>query len=225
MKLKFNLLSITCFMILFSSCKKMSLKESYLALGDSYTVGESISKKHTWPKQLVDSLKKRNIFLSEPRIIAKTGWTTDELKKAINDSSLDYPYDWVSLLIGVNNQYRGRDLDEFKLQFESLLFEAIAFSGNRKERVFVISIPDWGSMPFAKDRDPNKIAIEIDNFNQIIYEVCAFENIKFIDITPITRNIYSNPNWIAKDSLHPSKEQYSKWVEKIIPFFLNFKND
>ena len=212
-------------MILFISCKKMGLKESYLALGDSYTVGESISKKHTWPKQLVDSLKKRNIFLSEPRIIAKTGWTTDELKKAINDSSLDYPYDWVSLLIGVNNQYRGRDLDEFKLQFESLLFEAIAFSGNRKERVFVISIPDWGSMPFAKDRDPDKIAIEIDNFNQIIYEVCAFENIKFIDITPITRNIYSNPNWIAKDSLHPSKEQYSKWVEKIIPFFLNFKND
>ena len=225
MKLKFHLLSITCFMILFSSCKKMSLKESYLALGDNYTVGESISKKHTWPKQLVDSLKKRNIFLSEPRIIAKTGWTTDELKKAINDSSLDYPYDWVSLLIGVNNQYRGRDLDEFKLQFESLLLEAIAFSGNRKERVFVISIPDWGSMPFAKDRDPDKIAIEIDNFNQIIYEVCAIENIKFIDITPITRNIYSNPNWIAKDSLHPSKEQYSKWVEKIIPFFLNFKND
>ena len=225
MKLKFHLLSITCFMILFSSCKKMSLKESYLALGDSYTVGESISKKHTWPKQLVDSLKKRNIFLSEPRIIAKTGWTTDELKKAINDSSLDYPYDWVSLLIGVNNQYRGRDLGEFKLQFESLLSEAIAFTGNRKERVFVISLPDWGSMPFAKDRDPNKIAIEIDNFNQIIYEVCAFENIKFIDITPITRNIYSNPNWIAKDSLHPSKEQYSKWVEKIIPFFLNFKND
>ena len=116
-------------------------------------------------------------------------------------------------------------MNEFKLQFESLLSEAIAFSGNRKERVFVISIPDWGSMPFAKDRDPDKIAIEIDNFNQIIYEVCAFENIKFIDITPITRNIYSNPNWIAKDSLHPSKEQYSKWVEKIIPFFLNFKND
>ena len=212
-------------MILLCSCKKMGSKESYLALGDSYTMGESISKKHTWPKQLVDSLKKRNIFLSEPRIIAKTGWTTDELKKAINDSSLDYPYDWVSLLIGVNNQYRGRDLDEFKLQFESLLLEAIAFSGNRKERVFVISIPDWGSMPFAKDRDPNKIAIEIDNFNQIIYEVCAFENIKFIDITPITRNIYSNPNWIAKDSLHPSKEQYSKWVEKMIPYFLNFKND
>ena len=225
MKLKFHLLSITCFMILFISCKKMGLKESYLALGDSYTMGESISKKHTWPKQLVDSLKKRNIFLSEPRIIAKTGWTTDELKKAINDSSLDYPYDWVSLLIGVNNQYRGRDLDEFKLQFESLLFEAIAFSGNRKERVFVISIPDWGSMPFAKDRDPNKIAFEIDKYNKVIYEVCAFENIKFIDITPITRNIYSNPNWIAKDSLHPSKEQYSKWVEKIIPFFLNFKND
>ena len=224
MKVKFHLLSITSFIILLSSCKKMGLKESYLALGDSYTVGESISKKHTWPKQLVDSLKKRNVFLSEPRIIAKTGWTTDELKKAINDSSLDYPYDWVSLLIGVNNQYRGRDLDEFKLQFESLLFEAIAFSGNRKERVFVISLPDWGSMPFAKDRDPNKIAIEIDNFNQIIYEVCAFENIKFIDITPISRNIYSNPNWIAKDSLHPSKEQYSKWVEKMIPYFLNLKN-
>ena len=219
MREKFNILIIIFIIILFSSCKKLSSKESYLALGDNYTSGESISEKHIWPKQLADSLKKRNIFLSKPKIIAKTGWTTDELKKAINDSSLDYPYDWVSLLIGVNNQYRGRDLDEFKLQFESLLLEAIAFSGNRKERVFVISIPDWGSMPFAKDRDPNKIAIEIDNFNQIIYEVCAFENIKFIDITPITRNIYSNPNWIAKDSLHPSKEQYSKWVEKIIPFF------
>ena len=219
MKGKFNILIIITLTFLLSSCKKLSLKESYLALGDNYTFGESISEKHTWPKQLVDSLKKRNIFLSEPKIIAKTGWTTDELKKAINNSSLDYPYDWVSLLIGVNNQYRGRDTDEFKVQFESLLLEAIAFSGNRKERVFVISLPDWGSMPFAKDRDTNKIALEINKFNQVIYEVCAFENIKFIDITPISRNIYSNPNWIAKDSLHPSKEQYSKWVEKIIPYF------
>ena len=219
MREKFNILIIIFIIILFSSCKKLSSKESYLALGDNYTSGESISEKHIWPKQLADSLKKRNIFLSKPKIIAKTGWTTDELKKAINNSSLDYPYDWVSLLIGVNNQFRGRDIDEFKLQFESLLLEAIAFSGNRKERVFVISIPDWGSMPFAKDRDPNKIAFEIDKYNKVIYEVCAFENIKFIDITPISRNIYSNPNWIAKDSLHPSKEQYSKWVEKIVSYF------
>ena len=219
MKGKFNILILITLTILLSSCKKLILKESYLALGDNYTFGEGISKKHIWPKQLVDSLKKRNIFLSEPKIIAKTGWTTDELKNAINDSSLDYPYDWVSLLIGVNNQYKGRDIEEFKVQFESLLLEAIAFSGNRKERVFVISLPDWGSMPFAKDQDPNKIAVEINKFNQVIYEVCAFENIKFIDITPISRKIYSNPNWIAKDSLHPSKEQYSKWVEKIIPYF------
>ena len=219
MKGKFNILILITLTILLSSCKKLILKESYLALGDNYTFGEGISKEHTWPKQLVDSLKKRNIFLSEPKIIAKTGWTTDELKKAINDSSLDYPYDWVSLLIGVNNQYKGRDINEFKVQFESLLLEAIAFSGNRKERVFVISLPDWGSMPFAKDQDLNKIAVEINKFNQVIYEVCAFENIKFIDITPLSRKIYSNPNWIAKDSLHPSKEQYSKWVEKIIPYF------
>ena len=124
MKEKLCILGI---IILLVSCKKENLKESYLALGDSYTLGESISKKHSWPKQLVDSLKKRNIFLSEPKIIAKTGWTTDELKMAIDNSSLDYPYDWVSLLIGVNNQFRGRDLEQFKLEFESLLSEAIAF--------------------------------------------------------------------------------------------------
>ena len=116
-------------------------------------------------------------------------------------------------------------MEEFKLQFESLLSEAIAFSGNRKERVFVISIPDWGVMPFAKGRDYDKIAFEIDNFNQVIYEVCAFENIKFVDITPISRMIDLNPDWIAKDSLHPTKEQYSKWVQKMIPYFINLKDE
>ena len=125
MREKFNILIIIFIIILFISCKKLSSKESYLALGDNYTSGESISEKHIWPKQLADSLKKRNIFLSKPKIIAKTGWTTDELKKAINNSSLDYPYDWVSLAGGVNNQYRGRDLDEFKLQFESLLLKLL----------------------------------------------------------------------------------------------------
>ena len=127
------------------------------------------------------------------------------------------------MLIGVNNQYRGRNIDEFREQFEILLSEAIAYSGNRKERVFVVSIPDWGVMPFAEGGDRAQIATEIDNFNQVIYEICAIQEIEFIDITPLSRAIDIHPDWVAKDGLHPSGKQYSAWVQEIIPFFLNSK--
>ena len=207
------------------SCKHENPPQSYLALGDSYTIGESVSKNDRWPVQLVISLAKENIFLSPPEIIAKTGWTADELQEGINQAPLNYPYDWVSLLIGVNNQYRGKSIEVFKDEFSTLLSQAIVFSGNRKKNVFVVSIPDWGVMPFAKNRDRQKIAAEIDNFNQAIYEICATEDIRFIDITPLSRTVSENPDWIAKDGLHPSGKQYSKWVAEILPFFSNASND
>tara|TARA_B110000003_G_scaffold57585_1_gene57666 strand:+ start:1054 stop:1749 length:696 start_codon:yes stop_codon:yes gene_type:complete len=223
-----KLLLYCYFSILFSfiSCQEnaSSTSQSYLAIGDNYTIGESISESQSWPIQLIKLLSEKNINISSPRIIAKTGWTTNELKTEINNSTLDYPYDWVSLLIGVNNQSRGRSIQEFRKQFETLLSDAITFSGNKK-KVFVISIPDWGVMPFAEDLDKEQIATEIDNFNQIIYEICAIKGINFIDITPISRIAKTRNDFIANDSLHPSGIQYTAWVQKIIPFFLNYKYD
>ena len=215
-----------CFLFLiFLRCEKEISKQSYLALGDGYTIGESISKSERWPDQLVASLANENIFLNSPEIIAKTGWTTDELQEGINLAPLNYPYDWVSLLIGFNNQYRGKSIEEFESKFYKLLSQAFVFSGNRKERIFVVSIPDWGAMPYATDKDVQKIAAEIDAFNQVIYELCAQENVQFIDITPLSRKASDYPDWIAKDGLHPSGAQYSRWVLEILPFFLNTKND
>ena len=202
------------------SCQKKIKTHSYLALGDKYTIGEGIIQNQSWPIQLKRILEEKNIIISYPRIIAKSGWDTNELKIGINNSSLDYPYDWVSLLIGVNDQRRGRNIQEFKKQFEILLTEAITFSGNKKERVFVVSIPDWGIMPFAKELNREKISREIDDFNQVIYEVCAFQEIHFVDITPISRAIKENPGFVAKDSIHPSEIQYTAWLEQMIPFFL-----
>ncbi|MEO2099616.1 MAG: SGNH/GDSL hydrolase family protein [Flavobacteriaceae bacterium] len=215
----FVLLFISC------SCQKEVTTQSYLALGDSYTIGESVAEDQRWPVQLKAALAQKNIPLSGPTIIAKTGWTTDELKMGIDTAPLDYPYDWVSLLIGVNNQYRGRSIEEFRSQFEILLSEAITYSGNRKDRVFVVSIPDWGVMPVAADRDQEKIATEIDNFNQVIYEICVLEDVHFVDITPISRTIEKYPDYIAQDGLHPSGKQYAAWVQQILPFFLNQTDD
>ena len=201
------------------SCKKKQPKQTYLALGDSYTIGESVTEPARWPVQLVKVLEEKNIFIDSPEIIAKTGWTTTDLKKGIDDTILNFPYDWVSLLIGVHNQFQGKSLATFKIEFEQLLGQAILFAGNKKERVFVVSIPDWGAMPFGENRDREHIATQIDNFNQVIYEVCILNQISFIDITPISRTINSNPKFIASDSLHPSKAQYAAWVEEIVPFF------
>jgi len=214
-------------LLVFSSCeeKEATPKQRYLALGDSYTIGESVREEERWPVQLVQALEKEAILLDSPQIIAQTGWTTSDLKQGIDATALDYPYDWVSLLIGVNNQYQGKSRIEFREEFEQLVSQAILFTGNKRNRVFVVSIPDWGKMPFAKDRDREQIALEIDNFNQIIYEVCAREEIHFIDITPLSRTVDLKPEFIASDGLHPSGAQYAVWVKEIIPFFLTAAND
>tara|TARA_B100001063_G_scaffold94594_1_gene88236 strand:+ start:572 stop:1234 length:663 start_codon:yes stop_codon:yes gene_type:complete len=219
--IKKKLLFLYTSLFVWHSCQTNNESQSYLALGDSYTIGESVPENQRWPSQLTKLLSEKNIHISLPRIIAKTGWTAKELKTEINNSKLDYPYDWVSLLIGVNNQYQGKSLKEFKEHFEILLSDAITFAGNNKEQVFVVSIPDWGVMPFSKNLDKEKIAKEIDDFNQVIYEVCVFKGVHFVDITPISRSANNRKDFIAKDSLHPSGVQYTAWVQKIIPLFQN----
>ena len=207
-------------LLLFIGCEKKQPRQSYLALGDSYTIGESVPEKARWPIQLVKALKEKNILIDSPKIIAKTGWTTEDLKKGIDEAILDFPYDWVSLLIGVNNQYQGKSLSAFKIEFEQLLSQAILFAGNKKERVFVVSIPDWGAMPFGENQDRAQIATEINNFNQVVYEISVQNEVTFIDITPISRTIDSIPTFIASDGLHPSANQYAAWVKEIVPFLL-----
>ena len=206
-------------------CEKKQKKQSYLALGDSYTIGEAVSNNDSWPMQLVKALEEENILIDKPKVIAETGWTTVDLKKGIDEAVLNYPYDWISLLIGVSNHCQGKNIEVFKADLEQLISQSILFVGNKKNRLFVISIPDWGKMPFAKNQEREKIATEIDNYNQVIYEVCSRKDVAFIDITQISRTIDSNPHFIGSDSLHPSKSQYAKWVEEIIPFFINSSDD
>ncbi len=206
-------------------CEKKQKNQSYLALGDGYTIGEAISNNESWPMQLVKALEEENILIDKPKIIAQTGWTTTGLKKGVDLAILDFPYDWVSLLVGVNNQYQGKSIEVFKAEFQQLLSQAILFAGNKSERLFVVSIPDWGKMPFANNLDQEKISREIDDYNQVVYEVCIRNDITFIDVTTLSRTTDSNPHLIASDSLHPSGSQYAKWVTEIIPFFKNSSND
>ena len=187
-----------------------------LSLGDSYTIGESVEEKHRWPIQLVAELQERGVQWNQPRIIAKTGWTTDELQSAIDQSPfIGRTYGWVTLLIGVNNQYRGLDAEIFRTDFRELLQYAIERANNRPRRVLVLSIPDWGVTPFARGRDTKKIAAEIDTFNRIKSEETLAQNAHFIDITDISRDAAEYPSkWLASDELHPSGAMYWRWAQR-----------
>jgi lysophospholipase L1-like esterase len=188
---------------------------TYLALGDSYTIGESLPLKDNFPYQTVDLLKQKGIQISEPVIVAKTGWTTDELMDAIEKRQLNGQFNFVSLLIGVNNQYRGRDIDTYQKEFEQLLKQAIAFAGGTTNHVFVLSIPDWGATPFAEGRDRVKIANEIDQFNAVNKKVSEKLKVNYIEITAGTREASTNLSLVADDKLHPSKKEYARWAEKL----------
>ena len=201
-----------------SSYGQNTLKQ-YLALGDSYTIGESVDENLRWPNQLVEQLNQKEKVFDRATIVAKTGWTTDELLEGIKNNYLKERYDFVSLLIGVNNQYRGRSQENFKAEFTVLLEKSIALAGGKKERVFVLSIPDWGVMPFAKGRNQEQIGLEIDQFNAIIKKVCVLYAVSFYDITPISRRATNQTELIASDGLHPSGKMYSLWVEKVRSHF------
>jgi lysophospholipase L1-like esterase len=198
----------------------MSNGLSYLALGDSYTIGESVTEDQRWPAQLAKSLSSNGVAVSNPQIIAKTGWTTDELKTKIVSENITKKYDLVSLLIGVNNQYRGRSVEEFRKEYADLLETAIQFSGNRPQYVFVVSIPDWGVTPFGRNSPKKSISEQIDLFNAIKKEETEKRGILFVDITPISRQAINDPSLIAEDGLHPSGKMYQLWTEKIVPELL-----
>jgi lysophospholipase L1-like esterase len=194
------------------------MKYSYLALGDSYTIGEQVPFYDNFPNQTVQLLRAhfgQEKQFASAEIIAKTGWTTDELLSQMSQTNFLPQYDFVSLLIGVNNQYRGYSLDVYKTEFTLLLNKAIAFSGGNNNRVFVLSIPDWGVTPFAADRDASKIAAEIDAFNLACKEITEQHGCMFIDITTSQRVDGANAEFLAEDKLHPSGKEYGKWAEKL----------
>lgn len=207
-----------------SSAESTSLTPChYLALGDSYTIGEMVSGAENFPNQVAAQLQKTAPAFQQPRIIAKTGWTTDELAAGITAAQAADPlrssYDFVTLLIGVNNQYRGRSADSYRPEFEQLLNQAIAFAGGRAERVVVLSIPDWGITPFANGRDRAQIGREIDAYNAVNKAVALQYRVNYINITPWTREAATDPSLLASDGLHPSGKEYQRWAEKVSAYF------
>ena len=194
-------------------------KLTYLALGDSYTIGEGVDEKDRYPFQLVGKFNKTAKFAFEaPQIIAKTGWTVDELEAGISASQTnEQGYDLVTLLIGVNNQYRGKPVAEFEKEFDAILRRAIAFARGKNDHVIVVSIPDWGVTPFAVNRgsDQAKVAAEIDEYNSAKTAVCSKYGVEFVEITEDYRQIGAKPRMVVEDQLHPSGLVYARWTEKI----------
>jgi lysophospholipase L1-like esterase len=185
----------------------------FLALGDSYTIGEAVPEAQRWPVQLAARLRDRGLAVETPQIIARTGWTTDELAAAVERAAPAGPFALVSLLIGVNNQYRGRDLDEYRAQFAALLERTIGLAGGDPRRVLVLSIPDWGVTPFAGLHDRAKIAAEIDLFNRANAEATRSQGAHYVDVTPISRQARHDRALLAPDGLHPSGAMYGAWAE------------
>lgn len=207
-----------------------TLPTTYLALGDSYTIGEGVAPEDRWPAQLAAALRERGVAIDDPRIVARTGWTTDELSAAIdiefgreNDRSetraAARAFGFVTLLIGVNNQYRGRPVDEYAEQFEALLDRAIGFADDRADRTMVLAIPDWGVTPFAarSGRDRARIAQELDTFNAAARAICARRGVAFVDIAPIARAHGGEAAMLADDGLHPSAAMYALWADAALP--------
>ena len=188
----------------------------YLALGDSYTVGESVSAEDRWPNQLAKLLESENIK-TEITIVARTGWTTSELWQGIRAAKIQPPYDLVSLLIGVNNQYRGYAIHEYRDQFNFLLHRSIEYADGATNRVFVLSIPDWGTTPFASGRSREQISQEIDEFNSMNREMSEKTGVHYVDVTSISREAINDTTLTAPDGLHPSGKMYALWAEKALP--------
>jgi lysophospholipase L1-like esterase len=197
--------------------------KTYLALGDSYTIGEGVLPEENFPNQTVALLNKiadDGYFFTAPEIIATTGFTTDELDKAIDEAKISKYYDIVSLLIGVNNQYRERSAENFEMEFEKLLQRAIQFANNKPRHVVVLSIPDWGVTPFAEGRHRKKIAEEIDAYNLVCKITAQKFNTHFIDITASQRIDGGKDEFLATDKLHPSGKEYAKWARRLMDNFL-----
>lgn len=187
----------------------------YLALGDSYTIGESVTQAESFPYELSRRWQEDTLLIPievSTNVIAKTGWTTTNLKQAIRNTELTQDYDWVSLLIGVNNQYQHKPLALYETEFRELLTTAIALAGNDTAHVFVLSIPDYGATPFGAN-NAQQISAEIDIYNSVNEKICKEFHVKRFNITPISRNAKTDPSLLAYDQLHPSGKMYAQWVD------------
>ena len=192
---------------------------TYLALGDSYTIGEAIPIHKSFPSQVVQQLRKNKAHISAPEIIAKTGWTTDELLTGISEYKFLEHYDFVTILIGVNNQYRGRRVEEYKVEMETLLKFALERANKKEDQVVVLSIPDYSVTPFAQKMEPERISKEITFYNTVKRALATQYKVHFIDITEGTRAAYTDESLLASDGLHPSEKEYAFWAEKVAKIF------
>ncbi len=190
---------------------------SFLALGDSYTIGEGLRAAERWPVQLADRLRARGIPIFPPRVIARTGWSTEDLATALDRARLKPRYDLVSLSIGVNDQYRDQALAGYRERFAGLLDRAVALASGTTERVVVPSIPDWSVTPFAREdpRGAARLAAKLEEFNGAMREVAAARRVVYVDITPSTRDMGADPELVADDGLHPSATLYGRWADRI----------
>lgn len=188
---------------------------SYLALGDSYTIGESVAETDRWPVQLAAQLRERGYAMAAPKIIARTGWTTEDLLRGMEDLQVQRDFDIVSILIGVNNQYQGKSITEYEEELRQIFRKAINHSKTLEKGVFAVSIPDYGYTPFGAAHQ-EEISAEIDQFNAVFKKVAEDFDVDFYNITPISREAKNNPDLVADDNLHPSGLMYQKWVEQIL---------
>lgn len=188
-----------------------------LSLGDSYTIGQSVAEAERWPHQLATALQDSGIEVASVRIVARTGWTTSELLAAIQTSQLDSAYDLVTLLIGVNDQFRGLGINSYRTGFLKLLDQAIALAGKDPLRVIVLSIPDYSVTPFAQYSDTAAIRQELDQFNLLNQLLSVQAGVNYVNITPISRKARQDPSYLANDKLHPSGKMYQQWVALVLP--------
>ena len=229
---KMNTFKIIALILLFLNCtasenellvssgeirSKEQIAFNYLALGDSYTVGESVSSNQSFPMQLSERLESELNTNVETKIIARTGWRTDDLQKGISNTRIDKPQDLVTLLIGVNNQYQGKPFEQYEKEFPELLGIALDFVEGNAEKVLVISIPDYAFTPFGQSRDVDKISRDIDRYNEFAKSIASENKVSFVEITDLTRMGLEQPQLVASDGLHPSGEAYSKFLDRILP--------
>jgi len=193
----------------------------YLALGDSYTIGESVVIHENFPYQVVQLLRKKGVEIAAPEIVAVTGFTSFELLQLLSTTTLNEPYQFVTLLIGVNNQYRGLPMEDFEKDCEELIHKAIAFTNGNAKAVLVLSIPDWGNSTFGLTSGRENISKEIDEMNVVIRNVCIKNNVHCIDITESSRKAKNNPSLLAKDGLHYSAIEHRNWAEKVAQYFID----
>ncbi len=202
-------------MLIGAACSTSRKGVSYLALGDSYTIGESVPVNHNFPYQLADSISRNGRKYESPSIIARTGWRTDQLIKAVESAHLEKEYDLVTLLIGVNNEFQGRSLQEYERDFRILCQKAIELAGNKTDRVYILSIPDYGYTPFG-EKNRERISQRIDLFNASNQRISDSLSLHYIDITGISRRGLNETGLVAADGLHPAAGMYALWVEEIL---------